>query len=209
MIQKRPKVLHAKIGSRGRDTATASLQNIIDPRLTDEEKSILALVGSQLDGSPVINPRKAMAAKKNQQLRERREEEEREEHTKYSSNAFKKWGIWLESQAYLYKYITDSRNPNPFINTSINTNIKTTHKGMIPPDSNSKLDPTPLQILQRFVGMEKSDAQYVLDDLEEELDWDNYTPPLYREEWGRIIRYSISIYAISYVMISCDMIGYA
>lgn len=159
-----------------RETPTP-LQSI-DPRLTDDEKSILDLVGSQLDGTPVINY-KAMAAKKSQQLRERKEEEE---HAKYSSNAFKKWGIWLESQAYLYKYITDPRNPNKI-------------RGVI---QDSKIDPTPLQILERFVGMERSDAQYVLDDLEEELDWDNYTPPLYREEWGRIIRYTLSCDVMSY-----------
>ena len=175
VIQKRPKVEHAKIASQGETTReTPTLLQSIDPRMTDEEKSILELVGSQLDGTPVITPRKAMVAKKKQQLRDRKAEEEQEEHAKYSSNAFKKWGIWLESQAYLYKYIiTDSRNPS-----------KT--RGVI---QDNKIDPTPLQILERFVGMEKPDAQYVLDDLEEEFDWDNYAPPLYREEWGRIIRY--------------------
>ena len=175
VIQKRPKVEHAKIASQGETTReTPTLLQSIDPRMTDEEKSILELVGSQLDGTPVITPRKAMVAKKKQQLRDRKAEEEQEEHAKYSSNAFKKWGIWLESQAYLYKYIiTDSRNPS-----------KT--RGVI---QDSKIDPTPLQILERFVGMEKPDAQYVLDDLEVEFDWDNYAPPLYREEWGRIIRY--------------------
>jgi hypothetical protein len=179
VIQKRPKVEHAKIATQGETTReTPTTLQSIDPRMTDEEKSILELVGSQLDGTPVINPRKAMVAKKKQQLRDRKAEEEQEEHAKYSSNAFKKWGIWLESQAYLYKYITDSRNPS-----------KT--RGVI---QDSKIDPTPLQILERFVGMEKPDAQYVLDDLEEEFDWDNYAPPLYREEWGRIIRYDMHSY---------------
>jgi len=179
VIQKRPKVEHAKIATQGETTReTPTTLQSIDPSMTDEEKSILELVGSQLDGTPIINPRKAMVAKKKQQLRDRKAEEEQEKHAKYSSNAFKKWGIWLESQAYLYKYITDSRNPS-----------KT--RGVI---QDRKIDPTPLQILERFVGMEKPDAKYVLDDLEEEFDWDNYAPPLYREEWGRIIRYDMHSY---------------
>jgi len=131
--------------------------------LTDEENDILQLVGSQLDGTPINNRKN-----KSQQLSAREEEN----HAKYSANAFKKWGIWLESQAYLYKYITDSRNPKK-VRDVIQDN---------------KIDPTPLQILKRFIGMERPDVQYVLDDLEDEFDWDNYTPPLYREEWGRIIR---------------------
>ena len=186
VIQKRPKVLRAKTEHLTHEIAPNRTQRTVDPRLTDAENDIMEMVGSVLDGAPVKNTRKStgsttMTTKSKQQI-----ELELENHAVYSSNAFKKWGIWLESQAYLYQHITDARNPNKI-------------RGVIQ-DNATSIDPTPLMVLQRFVGTEREDVQHVLDELTDELDWDDYTPPLYREEWGRIIRYLATI-ALRYIAV--------
>eukprot|EP01034_Spumella_vulgaris_P021904 gene21904-27981_t len=51
-----------------------------------------------------------------------------------------------------------------------------------------RTDPTPLNVLKRFSGIKKDDVQEVVDVLLDEVDWDEYNPPLHREEYGRIVR---------------------
>ncbi len=48
--------------------------------------------------------------------------------------------------------------------------------------------PTPLNVLKRFVDVGPDEAQEVVDALLTEVDWDEYAPPLRREEYGRILR---------------------
>jgi ribosomal protein RSM22 (predicted rRNA methylase) len=54
--------------------------------------------------------------------------------------------------------------------------------------------PTPLQVLKRLVDPEVDtrgeyeDRKEILDKLVDEVDWDEYQPVLYREEWGRVLR---------------------
>jgi ribosomal protein RSM22 (predicted rRNA methylase) len=49
--------------------------------------------------------------------------------------------------------------------------------------------PTPLEVLKRVMACRKdSDVMGLVDELLDEVDWDEYTPPLHRNEWSRIIR---------------------
>jgi ribosomal protein RSM22 (predicted rRNA methylase) len=50
-------------------------------------------------------------------------------------------------------------------------------------------DPTPRVVLQRFLRCDDYEqVTQLLDQLVDEVDWDEYRPPLYRHEWSRIIR---------------------
>lgn len=50
-------------------------------------------------------------------------------------------------------------------------------------------DPTPLNIVQRFLDYESRDTNPLAEQLMEEVDFDDYNPPLVRSEYGRILRY--------------------
>lgn len=49
-------------------------------------------------------------------------------------------------------------------------------------------DPTPLVVLQKFLDCESGDIEPLVEKLLDEVDWEEYNPPLHREEWGRVIR---------------------
>mmetsp|Transcript_10422 Transcript_10422/g.15854 ORF Transcript_10422/g.15854 Transcript_10422/m.15854 type:complete len:895 (+) Transcript_10422:39-2723(+) len=49
-------------------------------------------------------------------------------------------------------------------------------------------DPTPLVTLRRFMDNPGSDTSQLVEELIDEVDWDDYNPPLFREEYGRLIR---------------------
>jgi hypothetical protein len=53
-------------------------------------------------------------------------------------------------------------------------------------------DPTPLNIVQRFIDYEQRDTNPLTEALMEEVDFDDYNPPLVRSEYGRILR-SVSV----------------
>jgi ribosomal protein RSM22 (predicted rRNA methylase) len=49
-------------------------------------------------------------------------------------------------------------------------------------------DPTPLVVLQKFLDSDSENIEPLIDNLLDEVDWEEYNPPLIREEWGRVIR---------------------
>ena len=50
-------------------------------------------------------------------------------------------------------------------------------------------DPTPLHVLERFMeAVDEEGLETLVDDLVDQVDWDEYNPPLYRREWGRVLR---------------------
>lgn len=50
-------------------------------------------------------------------------------------------------------------------------------------------DPTPLATMQRFLEADGEAAvEDLVEDLVDEVDWDDYNPPLFRQEYGRLIR---------------------
>jgi hypothetical protein len=49
-------------------------------------------------------------------------------------------------------------------------------------------DPTPLNIVQRFLDYEHRDTNPLAEQLMDEVDFDDYHPPLVRNEYGRILR---------------------
>jgi hypothetical protein len=49
-------------------------------------------------------------------------------------------------------------------------------------------DPTPLNIVQRFLDYDSRDTNPLAEQLMEEVDFDDYHPPLVRSEYGRILR---------------------
>lgn len=53
-------------------------------------------------------------------------------------------------------------------------------------------DPTPLNIVQRFLDYEHQDTNPLAEELMEEVDFDDYNPPLVRREYGRILRYVVT-----------------
>ena len=55
-------------------------------------------------------------------------------------------------------------------------------------ESNGSSDPTPLQVLSRIMACKKERVPRLVDTLIDEIDWEEYNPPLYRNEWSRIIR---------------------
>jgi ribosomal protein RSM22 (predicted rRNA methylase) len=64
-------------------------------------------------------------------------------------------------------------------------------------DAYEERDPTPLEILHRFgrlmdgatnAKVINRRADILLDEIREEMDWEDYNPPMYRQEWSRIIR---------------------
>jgi hypothetical protein len=52
-------------------------------------------------------------------------------------------------------------------------------------------DPTPLNIVQRFLDYDQQDTNPLTEELMEEVDFDDYNPPLVRSEYGRILRYPL------------------
>lgn len=57
----------------------------------------------------------------------------------------------------------------------------------LPPNSTVTKYPTPINILQQF--MDKSnDSNKLVEKLVDEIDWDEYSPPLIRNEWSRVLR---------------------
>ena len=48
--------------------------------------------------------------------------------------------------------------------------------------------PTPLKILKRLIDSNKNTVKSVVEKLIDEVDWEEYTPPLMRTEWGRVLR---------------------
>ena len=51
------------------------------------------------------------------------------------------------------------------------------------------LDPTPLHVLERFMeAVDEEGLDTLVNDLVDQVDWDEYNPPLYRREWGRVLR---------------------
>jgi hypothetical protein len=49
-------------------------------------------------------------------------------------------------------------------------------------------DPTPLEVLNRVIPCPRTDMEELVEQLLDEVDWQTYSPPLYRSEWSRIIR---------------------
>ena len=57
------------------------------------------------------------------------------------------------------------------------------------PPPPAERDPTPLATMRRFLEADgEAGVQHLVEDLVDEVDWDDYSPPLFREEYGRIIR---------------------
>lgn len=54
-----------------------------------------------------------------------------------------------------------------------------------------KADPTPLNIIHRFLEYPDEDTNPLAEQLLDEVDFDDYNPPLARFEYGRLIRYNI------------------
>jgi hypothetical protein len=61
------------------------------------------------------------------------------------------------------------------------------------------VDPTPLAVLNRFVEVEDDDLPALVDSLLDEVDWEEYNPPLYRREWGRILRFLSSYFFVRFI----------
>ena len=57
-----------------------------------------------------------------------------------------------------------------------------------PVEENNNSDPTPLQVLSRVMACKKDRIPQLVDTLIDEVDWEEYSPPLHRKEWSRIIR---------------------
>jgi hypothetical protein len=49
-------------------------------------------------------------------------------------------------------------------------------------------DPTPLNIVQRFLDWKDEDTNPLAESLMEEVDFDDYNPPLVKDEYGRLLR---------------------
>ena len=54
--------------------------------------------------------------------------------------------------------------------------------------SNDTRNPTPVQVLNRVLASSKSRIARVVEELIDEVDWEEYKPPLFRNEWSRIVR---------------------
>ena len=53
----------------------------------------------------------------------------------------------------------------------------------------ASLHPTPRSVLRRVIATKTAGVPRLMEDLLDEIDWTEYDPPLYRQEWSRIIRY--------------------
>jgi ribosomal protein RSM22 (predicted rRNA methylase) len=55
-------------------------------------------------------------------------------------------------------------------------------------DDDSSAHPSTLEVLNRLMVTNKKDVKNVVEKLIDEVDWEEYKPPLRRTEWGRVLR---------------------
>ena len=64
-------------------------------------------------------------------------------------------------------------------------------------------DPTPLATLNRFLeARNEGEVNDLVENLLDDVDWDDYNPPLYRQEYGRIIRLKFTLACVKYVRLN-------
>ena len=53
---------------------------------------------------------------------------------------------------------------------------------------NAIWNPSPISVIARLLEQDRSRVSAVVDELIEEIDWEDYKPTLHRSEWGRVLR---------------------
>eukprot|EP01032_Pedospumella_encystans_P018347 gene18347-20890_t len=87
-----------------------------------------------------------------------------------------KWGGWLESTPY---------EGDGHSNSNLAEEAGDSPAALL----DAVRNPTPLSVLQRFMETRNpTEVTDLVDTFIDEVDWEEYDPPLYREEWGRLVR---------------------
>ena len=86
--------------------------------------------------------------------------------------------VILQKKPKINKNITSPKGMDRFIGSWIDNADRQ-------PDASN---PTPLEVMERFIGSSERDLPKLLDSLIDEVDWDDYKPTLIRKEWARVLR---------------------
>lgn len=108
-------------------------------------------------------------------------------------------GIWCSFSQKVYSSMIRKDNEEKFSYVIIRKVADTNNKDTtdlwlhgvdnlpLPPNSTVTKYPTPINILQQFMD-NKNDSSKLVEKLVDEIDWDEYSPPLIRNEWSRVLR---------------------
>jgi len=173
ILQKRPKVVTQQqlINNRRRQQ-----QSRVEKE--EEDGGALQLVGDLLEGAPLSKsaPRTSSTASSSSSSSSSMTPTSTSASFELEKDRSYQWGRWVEE-------IDDDDIVPAAAGSSITTGSNSSrYPEELPPQ------PTPLSILERFVDAGPRDIPRIMDNLLDEIDWEDYRPPLHREEWGRIVR---------------------
>lgn len=97
--------------------------------------------------------------------------------TKGGSEPIRNFGNWLEPAPGIHA----AARPSQYSPLDLKLNL-----------DQERPHPSPLTVLERFMDATPKQIPRLVDELIDEVDWEEYQPALHREEWGRIVRCEIS-----------------